>query len=240
MAHSLEQLVHDLQQLGVQGGELLFIHSSFKSLGPVDGGAQTVVTALEQAVGKDGLILMPSFNLVEHEQRPLTWNIESTPSTVGWLTEYFRRMPGTIRSNHFSHSVAARGKDAEAFVADHHRREGYASPVDLDNWGRLYGWHSPMLKAYRAGGTLLMLGVDYESSTYVHVVEAMDWDRRRQQDPQAEYHWLDRPRIGRFWDASGSMRRGKLGDADCRIFSIPAYVDTLLQEIARHPQRYVR
>ena len=29
-------------------------------------------------------------------------NPETTPSTVGWLTEHFRRQPGVFRSDHYS------------------------------------------------------------------------------------------------------------------------------------------
>ncbi len=88
--HTREKLAQELRNLGVESGDILFIHSSFKSLGPVDGGAGTVVSALEDAVGPEGLILMPAFNLVEWDKRAKTWNIETTPSTVGWLTEFFR------------------------------------------------------------------------------------------------------------------------------------------------------
>ncbi len=240
MPHTRQDLLRDLQDLGVEKADILFVHSSFKSLGPVAGGAGTVIAALEDAVGEDGLILMPSFNLVEHKMRPKTWDIETTPSTVGWLTEYFWRMPGTCRSDHFSHSVAARGKGAGEFAADHRSREGCRAPLDLEPWGKMYGAHSPMLKAYRADGKLLMLGVDYESSTYVHVVEAIHWDRRLARDPEAEYRWLKRPLLGKFWDSLGRMRRGRVGDSDCRLFSIREYVHTLLQEVERNPGPYIR
>ena len=147
--HTRERLVQDLLNLGVESGDILFIHSSFKSLGPVEGGAETVVGALEDAVGPEGLVLMPSFNLVEMDKRAEIWNIETTLSTVGWLTEFFWQMPGTYRSDHYSHSAAARGKGARAFVADHLSREGYRSPWDREPWGKTYGLHSPMYRAYR-------------------------------------------------------------------------------------------
>ena len=111
------QLVSDLRRLGVCPADTLFIHSSFKSLGPVRGGVATVIDALQGAVGSGGLILMPSFHLIEMTQRPKRWNVASTPSTVGWITEYFRNMEDTVRSDHYSHSVAARGPSAAAFVA---------------------------------------------------------------------------------------------------------------------------
>ena len=112
--HTCSDLARDLKDLGVEPGDTLFVHSSFKSLGPVQDGAGTVVGALEESIGPRGLLLMPSFNLVEGERRAETWDPETTPSTVGWITEYFRRLPGTHRSNHYSHSVAARGRGARA------------------------------------------------------------------------------------------------------------------------------
>ncbi len=236
--HTRQTLAHDLRGLGVETGDILFVHPSFRSLGPVEGGAATVVAALEDAVGEEGLILVPSFNLVEREGRAKTWSIRTTPSTVGWLTEYFRLMPGTCRSDHYSHSVAARGKGAREFVAHHLSRDGHASPWDLEPWGKTFGTRSPMYKAYRANGKLLMLGADYESSTYVHLVEVLYWHGRLKRDPAASYRRLKRPVLGEFWDASGNLRRGCVGNADCRLFSIREYVDSLLQEVQRDPEPY--
>lgn len=231
--HTRESLRDDLRRLGVKPGGILFVHSSFKSLGPVEGGAATVVGALEDAAG---LLLMPSFNLVDKDKRRTSWNIASTPSTVGWLTEFFRQMPGTVRSDHFSHSVAARGKGAAEFVAGHLSREGMQSPWDTEPWGKTYGTHSPLIKAYEAGAQVLMLGVDYHSSTYMHVIEVLYWNR----EPGREYYWIDRNKLGAHWDTLGMLRRGKVGDADCRLFGAREFVDTLLAAVEREPARFFK
>ena len=236
--HTREKLASDLGHLGVEPGDTLFIHSSFRSLGPVQDGAGTVVGALEDAVGPGGLVLMPSFNLVDWPRRAVTWNIVTSPSTVGWLTEYFRLMPGTYRSDHYSHSVAARGRGAKAFVADHLSLEGYRARWDKEPWGRTYGSDSPMYRAYRAGGKLLMLGVDYESSTYVHIVETVHWNMLLDSGSDAEFAFLKRPELGQFWDRLGTLRRGPVGDADCRLFPIREYVDTLYREVVDNPAPY--
>jgi aminoglycoside 3-N-acetyltransferase len=238
-AHTHERLVQDLLNLGVESGDILFIHSSFKSLGLVEGGAETVVGALEDAVGPEGLVLMPSFNLVEMDKRAKIWNIETTPSTVGWLTEFFWQMPGTYRSDHYSHSVAARGKGAKAFVADHLSRDGHRSPWDREPWGKTYGLHSPMYRAHRADGKLFMIGVDYDSSTYIHLVEVLYWNKRLNQNPEAAYPALNRLILGAFWDRVGDLNRGCVGNADCRLFRIQEYVSTLLREVENNPDPYV-
>ena len=240
MPYTREKLTQDLTTLGIEKGDTLFIHSSFKSLGPLEDGAGTVISALAAAVGRDGLILMPSFSLLpSREERIASWNIGSTPSTVGWLTEFFRQMSDTYRSNHYSHAIAARGKGAKAFVADHLRREGYESPWDQPPWGKTYGTHSPMFRAYKTDAKLLMLGVDYESSTYAHLVEVIHWNKRLIEDPEAEYIRLKRSKLGAFWDEVGRLRQGLVGDATCRLFRIKDYVDTLLEEIEWNPEPYV-
>ena len=234
-----QHLADNLRRLGVMPGDTLFIHSSFKSLGPVDGGAETVVHALEDAVDTEGLILMPSFNLVEWEERAKTWNLDSSPSTVGWLTEYFRLMPDTVRSDHYSHSVAARGRDAARFIDGHGRREGLRSGWDREPWGFTYGLHSPMYRAYARSGVLLMLGVDYVTSTFLHLAEVMIWNRLVELDADVESVGIDRPAAGLFWDRLERLKLGKLGDAGCRLFSIADYVDTVVAEVERNPEPYL-
>ena len=238
--YTREKLIQDLTDLGIETADTLFIHSSFKSLGAVEGGAGTVISALEEAVGQDGLILMPTFSLLpSREERVASWDIEKTPSTVGWLTEFFRQMPGTYRSDHYSHAVAARGKDAEMFVSDHLRREGYRSPWDYYPWGKTYGTHSPMFCAYKSNAKLLMLGVDYQTSTYIHLVEVIHWNKRLTDDSQAAYIGLKRPELGEFWEEIGQLKRGPVGDSICRLFHIKTYVDTLLAEVECNPDPYV-
>lgn len=117
-------LVRDLRHLGVKTSDALFVHSALKALGPVGGGVATVIGALENAVGSQGLLLMSSFNLVEKEKRASTWDLAATPSKVGWLTEFFRQMLGTVRSDHYSHSVAARGRQAHEFATRGPSRDG--------------------------------------------------------------------------------------------------------------------
>ena len=233
-------LTQDFTNLGIEKGDTLFIHSSFKSLGPVEEGAGTVISALEAAVGAEGLILMPTFSLLpSREERVAAWRVNKTPSTVGWLTEFFRQMPDTYRSDHYSHAVAARGRDAKAFVSDHLRREGYQSPWDHYPWGKTYGTHSPMFRAYKSEGKLLMIGVDYQTSTYIHFVEVMHWNKRLAHDRQAQFIGLKRPELGNYWERLGQLKQGKVGDSMCRLFHIKTYVDTLLAEVERNPKPYV-
>jgi aminoglycoside 3-N-acetyltransferase len=238
-----DSLAADLRRLGVTPGGVLWVHASYKSLGPVTGGAAAAIGALEDALGPAGLLLMPVFNLLPggRDVRAAAWQPATSPSTVGWLTEAFRQLPGTVRSDHYSHSVAARGQGAAAFVADHRRTEGMPSPWDLPPWGATYGDHSPFLRAYHApGAQILLLGVDYHSSTYCHLVEVFDWARRRALDPGAKYWWVDRDKLGAGWDAHGHLVRGRVAQADCRLFLLREFVDTLRDWLAADPARWCK
>lgn len=235
MLQSSLHIAEDLTALGIKPGDTLFIHSSYKSVGQVQGGPAAIIDALGQAVGPAGTLLMPSFNLVPHAQRASSWQIDATPSTVGYLTEFFRTMPGTMRSDHYSHSVAARGAGAEAYVKDHLRKEGYVSPWDLSPWGRTYGDGSPFFKAYHQGGRQLMLGVDYHSSTFIHFVEVLYWNQRLAADPEAKYFWLNRDALGAYWETQGRVLNARVGQAACRLFDLRDFVDTLLDAVVKEP-----
>ncbi len=241
--HIGERLVGDLKKIGIASGDVLWIHSSYKSIGAVEGGAGTVIAALEEAVGPEGTLLMPSFNLTgkRNEERAASWNLEKAPATTGWLCEYFRTLPGTVRSDHYSHSVAARGKDAGAWVKDHRLREGHQSPWDIPAYGYTFGDGSPLMKAYRADVRVLMLGVDYHSATSAHIAEVLWWNQARESNPKVTFQWINRDAFGEdFWDHHGQLRRGRIGDADCRLFSMKAFVDTLLEAVTREPERWFK
>ena len=225
---TVASLERDLVLLGLKSGDTVFVHSSFKSLGPVDDGAGTVVRALELAIAPDGLLLMPSFNLVEKVRRPATWNVATTPASTGWISEYFRTLPGTVRSDHYSHSVAARGVRAAEWVCDSAPDTGMKSPWDLAPWMLTFGRRSPLFRCYERGAKVLMLGVGYDHATFIHLLEVMDWNRRLQTDEGAEFLWIDRVAAGVAWEKFGLFASGRVGRAFCRLFDLSVFIDTML------------
>ena len=80
---TFEQLVEGFRDLGVEEGETLLVHSSYKSLGEVDGGPQTVVRALEAALGPEGTLIMPTFNFDFNKGVP--WDVRKTRVEDGCL-----------------------------------------------------------------------------------------------------------------------------------------------------------
>jgi aminoglycoside N3'-acetyltransferase len=225
-------LVAALRDIGLGEGESVFVHSSFKSLGSIKGGALTVIRSLEAAVGPAGHVLMPSFHLIARSKRAEMWNLESTPASTGWLTEFFRTLQGTLRSDHYSHSVAVRGPNAAHWVSGGRPEQGLASPWDLDPWMRAFGVNSPIYKCYTENAKVLLLGADYDSLTFLYLAEVMDWNKRLAENLLAEFRVIDRDIVGGICDAGGKVRFGTVGLAHCRVFSARELIDDLLARIA--------
>ena len=55
-----EEIVQKLREVGLEKGDAVMVHTSLKRMGYVCGGAQTVIEALMEVVGKDGTIMMPT------------------------------------------------------------------------------------------------------------------------------------------------------------------------------------
>lgn len=88
-----QQLADAFAGLGIQQGDAVILHSSFKSLGTVDGGPNTVIDALLDAVGSQGHLLVPTFTY----SLPM-WHIEpfdpkTSKARVGVIPEVFRQRP---------------------------------------------------------------------------------------------------------------------------------------------------
>jgi aminoglycoside 3-N-acetyltransferase len=118
------QLEEHLLALGAQPGRDLFVHSSLSKIGPVNGGAETIIRALLAVIGPKATLLMPAYpmpaTVYEWMLDPQPFCLKSSPSKMGALTEAFRTMPGTLRSAHPSHSVSAHGPDADLYTRTHH------------------------------------------------------------------------------------------------------------------------
>ena len=65
-----QDIINGLVNLGLQSGDEIEVHSSLGSFGFVDGGAETVISALKDIVGENGSIFMPALRL--SKELPLT------------------------------------------------------------------------------------------------------------------------------------------------------------------------
>lgn len=54
------EIMTGLNQNGIETGFSIMVHSSLSSFGRVDGGAETVIQALQDVVGEAGTIIAPT------------------------------------------------------------------------------------------------------------------------------------------------------------------------------------
>ncbi|MFH1477304.1 MAG: AAC(3) family N-acetyltransferase [Verrucomicrobiota bacterium] len=145
----------NLLDLGVRQNGRYIIHSSFKAIGPVDGGPAAFLADLLAIVGEHGVVMMPAFN--EPQQ---IFDSARVPTDCGVLAEMFRTMEGTFRSFHPTHSVTVRGPGARDLAQLH----ATASAL---------GVGSPMHALIEQGAEILLLGVDQNRNSSVHIAEAI-------------------------------------------------------------------
>ena len=159
-----QQLEHDFRNAGIKSGDSVLVHSALSRIGHLKAGPKTFVDALMQVVGETGTILMPtSPNAVyqyDYIRAHKTFDVLNTPSATGKITEYFRTLPGVIRSWHPTEPVSAWGSKAHYFVDEHF---GQLTP---------YNDKSPFYKISEQKGKILYVGVTLDmAGTNLHTLE---------------------------------------------------------------------
>lgn len=163
-----------MRRLGVASGDLIMVHASLRAIGPVDGGADGVIDALEAAVGADGTLLMTlgahdAFGWVndrpESERTALLRDTEPFDCLVapadpdnGVLAEVFRTRARTKVNDHPEGRMGASGRLADPLL-------------DNGPWDDYYGADSTLHRFVAAGGRVLRLGADLDTLTVLHYAE---------------------------------------------------------------------
>jgi aminoglycoside 3-N-acetyltransferase len=245
---TLDALVSSFRALGLGEHDLL-VHSSFKSLGPVEGGPETVVEALVQVVAAEHTLLFPAHTWVlALDEGVIHVDSRETPvMQIGIIPEIARRRDDSVRSLHATHSVTAFGKDAQWYVEGHEKAK---TPC---------GEGSPYWKLGERGGQILLLGCDHSSNTCMHQIEEVlnlptmleEVDREAVLVDRSGVEHRVRTRMHSFlprnfmrFDSAftelGIQTVGKVGEAKCRLIDAKKMREFLLEVCRRDPQGLCR
>jgi len=161
-------LAADLRAIGLAPGDAVLVHAALRRVGPIIGGADTILDAMRDVVGPEGTILGYTDWQLEDEVRNDPAAREHIPAfdplrsratrDNGFWPELLRTTPGALRSGNPGASMAAIGGRAAWFTADHALDYGY-------------GPQSPLGKLVEARGKVLMLGAPLDRMTLLHHAE---------------------------------------------------------------------
>lgn len=166
MAVTRSDVTKAVLELGIGPGDTVLVHSSFKSLGPVEGGAETVISGFVDAIGTSGTLVLPTFTQKDFANAYKTWHLDKESDT-GYLTNYFRKREGSCRSDQATHSVAACGKLARELTKTHGLTgKRFGSMGDTP-----FAADSPWEKMYQLNARVVMLGVSPLYITFRHYAE---------------------------------------------------------------------
>lgn len=244
-----------LRTLGVQEGDLICMHSSVRDLNrsrmrrdDIMAQAEALIAGLKLAVGEEGTIAMPTFTFsFEGNPRGGVYHPEKSKSRTGFLTDYFRKQAGVVRSRQATHSVAAWGNRAKELIAGHEN----VQPLGID---------SPFHRLAEWGGKVVFLGTDFGTCSLIHVAETVaeapyiktfrfesaGWkplalseaeDGSTQRVPVEEVPGCSKnfEAIRGAMEARGALQSAPLGDSTATVFLAADLIDAVCEELAEEP-----
>jgi aminoglycoside 3-N-acetyltransferase len=250
-----DQLVDGLGGLGVPTGAVLMVHSSLSAFGRVDGGADTVLRALQTAVGPSGTVVVPTFTgqvcdpcpggdpldpEVIRARAAVALFDDRTPTAMGALPRAVLARADRVRSRHPQASVAAIGSAADAITA--FQPLAYALGTD-----------SPFGAMYRLRAYIVLLGVGHNRNSFLHHAETLvDGHRRKSRRfpylVEQQRVWVEAPdvgddndthfpRVGADYAAASGIRQASIGQARCQLMQSVPFIDFARRRLAEllHP-----
>lgn len=219
------RLRQQLRDCGVGPGSLLLVHTAFSKVRPVEGGPQGLILALNEVLGPDGTLVMPSMS----DDDAQVFDPVKTPCVgMGVVPDTFWRQLGVQRSDS-PHAFAAQGPLAAEILAPH--------PVELP-----HGLDSPVGRVYERDGWILLLGVNHDANTTIHLAESLAGVRyrlpktamvlRNGRPQRVEYGEIDHccarfTQVDAWLDEQRLQRRGRVGYAGARLVRARAVVEVV-------------
>lgn len=153
------QLKDAFSRMNVNAGKTVLVHSSYKSLGTIEGGPQAVIDVLIELIGTQGTLLFPTFNFTSWTETHY-FDVRHTPSEMGILTEMARNRSEFKRTKHPIYSFVVAGPLQDDFCS-----------IDSEH---CYGPGSVFELIYEKNTLMLSLGLSFNDTfSLTHHAEKM-------------------------------------------------------------------
>lgn len=148
------------QRAGIISGDTLMLHSDAGVLAQLPEGStedrmKVFINALLDLLGEEGTLVVPTFTYSFSSNE--VYSVISSPSKVGSLTDYLRKLPNAKRSLDPMFSVAAIGPKADELL----------SGPALNCFGK----DSPFARLHQFKAKLAFCGCSFNRATFIHYVE---------------------------------------------------------------------
>ena len=210
-------------------GGVLLVHTAFSKVGPLEGGPRALIAALQEALGPEGTLVMPS----KSDNDDIPFDAASAACIgLGVVADTFWRLPGVLRSDN-PHGFSARGPRAAEITAAH--------SLDVPA-----GVGSPVWRVHEMDGQVLLLGVGHDANTTIHLAEALAGVRYRRRKyltvledgrPQRyDYRETDHccelfAQMDAWLDAARLQRRGRVAHGEARLVRSRDVVKVALEHL---------
>lgn len=259
-----EDVAAGVRSVGARPGDVVMFHSSLSSMGAVVGGPDTVIEGFLQAVAPDGTVAVPTL-WWNGKQDLADWDVNTSPSYPGLITEVLRQRPDSLRSNNPTHSVSAIGPRAAELTATH----GQSGLRPCMYGDAAFAADSPWEKLYQWDALYCFVGVDFTVNTMGHYCQSRLVEWALQQAPPEKRAGLDQrisrmedcleyyrqsqagtPTLKFMWPMFGFQRMGehladlglvsfgKIGSATIRAIRAHVMVDTILETVKAAPEEW--
>ncbi len=245
-SYSKQFIKEELKRIGIERGDTVLVHSALSKIGHLEEGPKTFVDAIIESVDINGHVLMPTspnniYQLDYINSNPV-FDVNNTPSKTGAITEYFRKLPGVVRSIHPTEPVSVCGPKSQEFIKGHFKA---ITPYKSD---------SPFAKLAECSGKILYIGVTLDNAgTSLHTLEDAIIDfkypvyypklfetkvidnngRTHQVKTKVHDPYYSKLRkcdaLIPYFESSGVLKKAKIGKATTLIVDAKGFFDTMVK-----------
>lgn len=103
-----------LLDLGIEKGDNLMVHSSWREFYNYEGKPEDIIKILKEIIGEEGSIFMPSYGVSK-----TYFDVDETKTNAGVIAEVFRTQSDTLRSPSPHFSISGQGPAVHNVIKDH-------------------------------------------------------------------------------------------------------------------------